>query len=414
VMETRANRFQTDASFDKQPTVNRRVANDTRGYIAELLAKAINKKCLDEELSPGDRERLLSLLSTFGDISPKSDPPYKYKGSTRSGYIRDPGVVSPGVQPPPLTLDALLRSEFWKHRFYQPEDYLWQATLFHPVGGMRRIVDALVREVGEQNIRRASPAVRIANGADGVTVTLRDGGNIKADYCISTIPLPLLGKLLVRNTFETDFLKAVDAVQFAPTCKVGWQASSRFWEVLKNPDGSNGPQIFGGISWIDHPITQMWYTSGDYFANGPAILTGAYNYDAPGKPVATEFGNLPLDRRLELALQGGERLHPEFRRFVPPATGLSIAWQKVPYIGGGWAEWKYDDPQHIAAYRRLLRADKRFAVSGDQVSYLPGWQEGAVLSAYHVVGLVTGRTKLAAPAVETTTAPDSAAVTGAG
>lgn len=414
VMETRANRFQTDVEFDKQPVVNRRVANDTRGYIAELLAKAINKRCLDDELSPADRERMLSLLGTFGDISPKSDPPYKYKGSTRSGYVRDPGVVDPGVQPPPLTLDALLRSEFWKHRFYQPEDYLWQATLFHPVGGMRRIVDALVREVGEENIRRNAPAVRIVNGTDRVTVSFRDMGNVTADYCISTVPLPLLGKLLAKETFAPDFLKAVGAVEFAATCKVGWQARSRFWEVLKNPDGNNGPQIFGGISWIDHPITQMWYTSGDYFAKGPAILTGAYNYDSPGKPVATEFGKLPLDRRLELALQGGERLHAEFRQFVPAATGLSIAWQRVPHIGGGWAEWKYDDPGHIAAYRRLLRMDRRFVVSGDQVSYLPGWQEGAVLSAYHVVGLVTGRVKLAAPAAETTTAPDTAAVTGAG
>jgi monoamine oxidase len=118
---------------------------------------------------------------------------------------------------------------------------------------------------------------------------------------------------------------------------------------------------------------------------------------------------------LELALQGGEKLHPEFRRFVPAATGLSIAWQRVSYIGGGWAEWKQDDPQQIAAYRRLLRTDRRFVVSGDQVSYLPGWQEGAVLSAYHVVGLITGRAKLAAPAAaEPTTAPNSAAVTGAG
>jgi monoamine oxidase len=414
IMETRANRFQTDAAFEKQAVVNRRVANDTRGYIAELLAKAINSKCLDDQLSPGDREKLLSLLSTFGDISAKSDPPYKYKGSTRSGYIRDPGVVDPGVQPPTLKLDALLNSEFWKHRFYQPEDYLWQATLFHPVGGMRRIVDALVREVGEANIRRGMPAVRITNGNDGITVGFRDGSNIKGDYCVSTIPLPHLGKLLAKETFEPDFLKAVGAVEFAPTCKVGWQASSRFWEVLKGADGSNGPQIFGGISWIDHPITQMWYPSSDYFAKGPAILTGAYNYDAPAKPVATDFGKLPLDRRLEVGLQGGERLHPEFRNFVPVATGLSIAWQTVPYIGGGWAEWKRDDAQHIAAYKRLLRADKRFVVSGDQVSYLPGWQEGAVLSAYHVVGLITGRGKLAAPAAEPTTAPDSAAVTGAG
>jgi monoamine oxidase len=33
----------------------------------------------------------------------------------------------------------------------------------------------------------------------------------------------------------------------------------------------------------------------------------------------------------------------------------------------------------------LLAPDRRFFVTGDQVSQLPGWQEGAMMSAQHVV-----------------------------
>ena len=413
IMETRANRFQTKDAFNGAPVANRQVANDTRGYIAELLAKAVNKNCLDDALNAADRAALLSLLETFGNVSEKNG--YAYKGSSRSGYIEDPGVTSPGKETPPLKLDELLKSKFWKHRFYQPEDYLWQTTLFHPVGGMRKIVDALRASLGAI-VRTNAAATRITNGERGVSVTFSSGPPITADYCVSTIPLPILKTLLDAATFSKEYRDAVGVVEFAKTCKIGWQAKSRFWEELHGPGATNGPQIFGGISWINHSITQMWYPSADYFAPGPAILTGAYNYDSKDNPVATRFGDLKLPERIEVGLEGGTLLHPEFRQFVPASKGLSIAWQQVPFIGGGWAEWNHDDPRHGAAYKRLLSPDKRFIVAGDQVSYLPGWMEGAVLSAYHVVDQVMGRAKKlrALEGVEEFRAPDSASVTGAG
>lgn len=412
VMETTANRFQTQKSFGRAPVENRRIANDTRGYIASLLAKAINCKALDEPLDGLDRAKLLSLLEKFGDIRADSDPPYRYEGSTRSGYEIDPGVTDPGKQPPVLSLKALLDSEFWQHRFYQPQDYLWQATLFHPKGGMQAIVDALAARVGQDRIHTESPAEAIVNGERQVTVTFAGGKKVTADYCFSTIPLPLLGGLL-GSGFSDGFRRAVGVTKFAPTCKVGWQASRRFWETLSDGGLRNGPQIFGGISWIDHEITQMWYPSSGYFSPGPAILTGAYNYDAPNNPVATRFGAKGLTQRLRDAKEGAERLHPGFGRFVPDETGLSIAWQNVPYIGGGWAEWDSKKPEHREAYNRLLLPDGHFYVGGDQVSYLPGWQEGAVLSAEHVVNGIMGRPIALKATQAELPAPDSGTATGA-
>jgi monoamine oxidase len=412
VMETTANRFQTEQAFDGEPVENRRIANDTRGYIASLLAKAIDRKALDDLLTADERTKLLSLLTQFGNVSPDSKPPYEYLGSTRSGYVVDPGVSEPGQRPDQLALDALLDSEFWKHRFYQAQDYLWQATLFHPKGGMQAIVDAVADAFGRMLIHTGHAAAQIFNRRDRVEVLFANGSRVSADYCFSTVPLPLLGGMLAEG-FSADFRKAVSKAKFAPTCKVGWQAKERFWERLSDGGLRNGPQIFGGISWIDHPMTQMWYPSSGYFSKGPAILTGAYNYDAPGKPVATTFGNLPLPKRLELALQGAKRLHPEFADYVDTGTGLSIAWQHVPHIGGGWAEWDPQDPEQAIAYRRLLSPDGRFHVGGDQVSYLPGWQEGAVLSAYHAVESIIGLGKPLKAIPVDLPAPDSGASTGA-
>lgn len=416
IMETRANLFQTPAAFDGEPVENRRIANDTRGYIASLLAKAIQAKSPDLPLDDDDREAMLGLLGKFGDIRGDSDPKYEYLGSTRSGYVTDPGVTDPGARPQPLSLKALLSSKFWEHRFYQAEDYLWQTTLFHPRGGMSTIVDAIAKaftdKAGPGAIRVKSPVTRVDNRENGVEIAF--GGNpVMFDYCFSTIPLHLL-KHLLGSGFDPDFAGAIGVPKYANTCKVGWQARERFWETLSPGILRNGPQIFGGISWIDHPITQMWYPSSGYFSAGPAILTGTYNYDSAKDPVAKKFGAMSLPQRLALAMEGAKRLHPQFDDYVSIRTGMSIAWQNVPYIGGGWAEWNASEPAQAKAYQRLLKGDGRFHVGGDQVSYLPGWQEGAILSAYHVVNRILGRGKLLETrASDSLPAPDSASTTGA-
>jgi monoamine oxidase len=108
------------------------------------------------------------------------------------------------------------------------------------------------------------------------------------------------------------------------------------------------------------------------------VLTGCYNFTDR----ARRFGNLDLAARLDAAFAGAKKLHPDFADFVDRDLGLSIAWQNVPHLNGGWADWTKDQ---VREYRRLLLPDRRFWVVGDQVSYLPGWQEGAMLSAHHVV-----------------------------
>lgn len=387
VMSTRANLYQTEDAFERKAMPNRHIANDTRGWIAELLAKSIDKVALDQHLSEADTKRMLSLLVTFGLLDPKT---LQYNGSSRSGYVVQPGVITPGTIVPKLELTVLLRSEFWKHKFYQPEDYEWQPTLFQPVGGMDGIVKGFLTTGGvEPLVQRNREVVEIRNGRDGVevvhqnAVTKDDRKTEKGAWCISTIPMPILNRIIKDNdTFAQPFRNAVGAVPFAYTCKVGWQASERFWQEKD--------EIYGGISYIDHPITQMWYPSSGFFTQRRGVLTGAYNYDE----VARKFGEETLEERLRIAAEGATRLHPDFDRYVPRKLGLSIAWHNIRFQEGGWANWDGVDPVH---YSTLLDADKRFWVTGDQVSYLPGWQEGAMLSAQHAIrGIVAPQAKLAA------------------
>lgn len=397
VMNTTANLFQTTAAFDGQTQAYRQLQNDTQGYIAELLAKCVNQGALNQALNEEDRDRLLRLLRTFGPLGAKEKAcndlaDYNYEGSTRDGCGVDPhGRTTPNVYyncdiPQKTPLDKLLSSEFWENSFYDPMEFEWQPTLFQPVGGMDMIVEGFLRQVGHL-ITYNAPVTDIQLTKNGVNVSYMQGSQVvqtSADYCASNIPCPVLTK--IKHNFSKDFAEAVRRTTFEASCKVGWQCNTRFWENQHN-------QIYGGISWTDDIIEQIWYPSNDYFGQ-KGTLTGAYIHDGtcPEEPNhATEFGKFSLAKRLEVAKQGGARLHREFKdnSIVPTELGLSIAWQNVPYQEGAWPSWG-NDQHDDQDYERLLRPDGRFYVVGDQASTLPGWQEGAMMSAEHVVELIAG------------------------
>ena len=391
VMDAMAALFQTDAAFMTRAQLRRQIFYDTQGQIAALLAKAVSQGALDQELSEGDRLLLLDLLQVYGDLGQNGVPPLEYGGSTRTGCDALQTVFQPCTAPAPVPLLELLRSAFWTSMFYQPLDFEWQPTLFQPVGGMDQLVAGFVRRIGDL-IRTSAPVVKISLRPEGVEVFIRDAETgdeerVTADLCVSNIPLPVLQK--IEANFSPDFQAAVNRARFGNTCKVAWQANERFWE-------NDRDQIYGGISFTSDLITQIWYPSNDFFSR-QGILTGLYNFDDN----AVAFGNLGLRERLLRAREGGARVNPAIGddRIVPLDLGLSIAWQNVPFQRGGWATWDPDSLADRVAYTRLLAPDGggRFFVVGDQVSTLPGWQEGAMMSAEHVVQQIAGLEPLTVP-----------------
>jgi monoamine oxidase len=457
VMETTSNLFQSGKLMGGKAMPRRRIYSDTQGYIAELLAKAIDARSLDARLNQDDYEKLRCLLKNFGDLGEGNECAvcasrhkecadcassscgvcekcrascpacFTYDGSTRSGCAW-PAEASSGARPipvcspaadrdcsspcldvfescepfPKLGLTELLRSEFWLHHFYQALEFEWQPTLFQPVGGMDKIVEGFTKRIARP-IRYQCQVLDIQLLGDGVSVTFLDKASNKkltrrADFCVGNIPMPVLKD--ISNNFSDDFKKAIAATEFEAACKVGWQANRRFWET--------DCQIYGGISYTDDMITQVWYPSNDYFT-GKGTLTGAYIYE----PQSLVFGRMGLKERLEVARRGGAKFHRQFEdnQTVPIELGLSIAWKNVPYQLGGWANWNPSNQEHNTAYRRLLRPDGRFFVVGDQASTLPGWQEGAMMSAENVVRQLVPQVMpaaaKAAPVPETVQAPNA-------
>jgi monoamine oxidase len=401
VMDSRSNLTYVAGAFGGS-VPNRRLDNDTRGWIAQMLFRFLNNYP-STELSPEEINAFKLLLEKFGDLKAEGEDRGSYLGSSRSGYTHLPGV-GPGEIEKPLQLKELLASKFWKETsFYQPQDFLWQPTLFQPVGGMDKVVDAFKQKVEQLggDIRLGAVATKIAYSAETGKYRIHYRQNngeeqiIEADYCFSNVPIPLLKNVLDDAHFDQSFQAALHAVYqaqegpkdvngkykgkfLADTTKVGWQAKRDLWQKAKNP---GDVPIYGGISWSNDEIVQIWYPSDDYHAE-LGVLTGAYNFQS----IAFNWGEKPPAERLEIAKTGARNLGGEaFANGL--GKGLAIAWQNMPYQKGGWAYWGAveDSTTH---YNNLIQGNKNFYIVGDQLSALPGWQEGAVVSAINAVNRV--------------------------
>ena len=143
--------------------------------------------------------------------------------------------------------------------------------------------------------------------------------------------------------------------------------------------------IYGGISWTDNPITQIWYPSNDYH-DRMGVLTGAYNFSK----YAFDAGRQSVADRLRHAREGAALFGPDFASGL--RHGVAIAWQNMPYLKGGWAQW-HVVRNNVHHFNQLVQGTTvdgddegaKFFIIGDQVSALPGWQEGAIASALNAL-----------------------------
>lgn len=462
VMNSQSNLVQKDSSFNGSSVVYRRLDNNTRGWLAEMVyanaEELLKKPSLN--INPDQFEErvdaLKSLMIDFGEldiagnyqVTPGSEG--FENGKTRAGYSVLPGVAA-GIVAEALSFDSLLEARFWEGtRFYQPADFLWQPTLFQPVGGMDQVQHAFAQHVaalgGDIHLNSPVKSIDWDEATKQFKITVSQVGTealieYQADYCICNAAMPFLSKMLTdklqnnraSSGFESRFKDALNAVfvgQFEPTqapgytpsengyishflastSKVGWQADRSLWQgspittvhdddlqtkVMAVPSSEQGVvPIFGGISWTNDEIQQIWYPSTGY-QDEKGVLTGAYNFDK----VASDWGKLSVTERLAKARNGAAKFNQQFAEGLQ--DGLAIAWQNMPHIKGGWAYWQAvgDADYATKQFNAIAQgsgvylsdgtlSDACFFVVGDQISSLPGWQEGAIAAALNAISRI--------------------------
>ena len=370
--DNRSALFHNAEVFGGEAVVGRQVMTDLRGYIAELLAKAVNRAALDQELTGDDKERVLAMLTSFGDL----DSDYLYVGSSRSGYQGEhihAGITLDDVNDR-LDFSELLTSDFWEYKLHFSHFLNQNPTMFQPVGGMDAIAKAFRARVGHL-IRFESAVEEILKRPRGARIIYRDERSnqqraVEADFAICTIPAPVLKD--IPNDFAPETQAAIESIEFEHAVKIGFQTRRRFWE--------EDHAIYGGISWTDQDITQIWYPSHGYH-QPKGVIMGAYIWDdQPDQGL--RFTQMTPPERFQTAVAEGELIHPGYADEIE--SGVSRAWLNVPFQKGAW-------PRNNEAPPTLLKPDGAIYFAGDQATALPGWQEGAVLAAHAAVNAIHAR-----------------------
>ena len=359
--------FQDDAMFGGKPVKNTEFTTSARGFMAEIMAKCFDNQQLEQPLEQWEVEALMNTVRAFGDLSEDDI----FRGSTRGGYAHG-GFLEHGEAKEVLAFHELLKSRFLRNALTASEGETGP-ILFQPVGGMDKIVAGFVRQLEEHiyyNVMVSS--VQLTN--NGVNIIYEHDGTkyqLEADYCFNCIPSHLMAG--IDNNFSAEYIKAMRFPRRGEAYKSAFQAKERFWEK---------DDIYGGISWVNAPIRQIWYPSHGVHKDKGVILSA---YDFGGGMHFTQLGQA---QRIESAIRQGEKLHSDYRQQVE--KGITIAWHRMNHMLGCAARWRSTPggmDAHAEKMFQTLRkpAGGRHYMIGDQVTKHSAWQESAILSAHWAI-----------------------------
>jgi len=242
--------------------------------------------------------------------------------------------------------------------------------MFQPIGGMDQLPAGFVRNL-KPIIRLGHVVEKISQSPESVTVAYVDRrgqrGVVTADYCVCTIPLSVLSGIDLQ--VSPKFKEAISGVSYALVGKIGLQMKTRFWE--------ENHQIYGGHVYFDDPVIGIVSLPSTGWLGPKGVILGFYPHGA----AAAQMSAMSLADRKAYALAAGQKVFPEYAQSCDGS--FSIAWHRVPFNMGGWAQWTEEG--RAKYYPTLLEPDGRLYLAGEHLSYLTGWQEGGIESAWQQI-----------------------------
>lgn len=354
--------------LNEHPVRIREAVVDMQGYTSELLAKALDQEMLDAPITEEDRDIFIDYLIEVGLLS-RDDLTYGPNTARGASAIAG-GVFQRAVPTSPIPLQDWLPFVNASGGLTPLNHLLHEPVMMKPVNGMSEIYESGFLPQVQEQLTLNAEVREIHQSENGVEIAYLDKQSgemqtVRADYCISTIPLGVFIQLPEKDVSQST-LEAMYNMPYFPVGKIGLQFRRRFWE--------EDEAIYGGLTITNEPtIGTISYPTWD-FNMQKGVLQAYYNFGN----AALEVSSLSHEDRIEHALEFGSKIHPQYREEFE--TGFSVAWHNMPYALGGWT--------NLAAYSlekyypRLAEPDGRIYFAGDFLSHVPGWQEGAIEAAW--------------------------------
>lgn len=359
---------QDDNMLGGKPVRNKDFTSSMRGFVSEIMAKALTETEINSQFNESEIEALLSMFRGFGDLNEDM----LYKGTVRAGY-KTGGFLDHGTYNDVIALRDLLKTQLMDSVMTTTQEGTGSGpVLMQPVGGMDRIIYAFANRLGDR-IKFNSPVTSVMVRDDGVDVAYdRDGESqlLQADYCFNCIPSQLMTG--IPNNFPAEYMEALGYIRRGNAYKAAFQAKERFWEK---------EDIYAGITWINAPIRQIWYPpQGIHLEKG--IILGAYNFGG------ANYTEMSQEDRIEDHLFHGEKVHPNYREMVEKP--ITIAWHRMNHMLGCAARWSRSRDGWSAHEEHLYEVVRkpvngRHYMIGDQITQHSAWMESTIQSAQYAL-----------------------------
>ena len=210
----------------------------------------------------------------------------------------------------------------------------------------------------------------IASTPDKVIARCADGSVHEADYCISTLPLPVLAKIKFDPGLPAHQRAAFREIHYTPITRVYFRIKRPFWEQDGLP----------GTMWTDSPIERV-FPMRNADGNVVAFVSHA---DGPG---ATRLDAMSEEKRLRFAEKVFVQLRPAARGAIEAVA--STSWANDEFAGGAYPFYA---PGQVGRLRPATAQPLgRLHFAGEHTAVTQPGMEGAAESADRVVAELLAR-----------------------
>lgn len=236
-------------------------------------------------------------------------------------------------------------------------------------GGSDNLPNAFLPELRGE-IRFGAKMVALDQSPEDVTVHYKTRAgrfSVRGDYCILTLPFPVMRHIEILKPFSREKQRAIRQVHYDASTKVLLQCKRRFWE---EDDG-----IYGAGTVTDLAIRNLYYPDHGR-ETGRGVLLASYTWAED----AQRWGSLAPEERLEQAIEDVAKIHPQI--LTEFEAGASKVWHDDEYAGGAFA--LFEPGQFTRLYNAICQNEGRAYFAGEHASVYHRWIQGAIESGLRV------------------------------